>query len=117
MLLSTVIHKERDMAKRIFAHGVLALLLAMQLQADAAGNGNESGDCTLLASIINTPVLYASREDLTLTGLRKNQNRLPNGAMTIYRPAGCYYTTTINRIAESRVLRRIPLHSGLMTYP
>ena len=104
------------MAKRILTHGVLALLLAMQLQADAAGNGADSGDCTLLASITNTPVLYIAEENLALTSLRKNQNRLPNGAMTVYRPAGCNYTTTIEGIAESRVLRGIPLHSGLMTY-
>ena len=104
------------MAKKIFWHGVLALLLAMQLQADAAGNGNDSDDCTLLASITNTPVLDAAGEDLTLTGLRKNQNRLPNGAMTIYRPVGCNYTTTIEGVAETRVLRGLPLHSGLMTY-
>ena len=104
------------MAKRIFGHCVLALLLAMQLQTDAAGNSNDSGDCTLLASITSTLALYAAGEDLTLTGLRKNQDRLPNGAMTIYRPAGCNYTTTIEGNAETRVLRGLPLHSGLMTY-
>jgi hypothetical protein len=87
----------------------------MRLHANTAGDGNDSGDCTLLASVINNPVLYAVGEDLTLTGMRKNQNRLPNGAMTIYRPAGCNYATTIEGIAESRVLRGIPLHSGHMT--
>ena len=103
------------MANRVLTPGVLALFLAMQAQAGAAGNGIDSDDCTLLASIINTPVLYATGEDLTLTGLRKNQSRLPNGAMTVYRPTGCNYTTTIEGIAKSRVLRRVPLYSGHMT--
>ena len=101
------------MANRVLTPGLLALFLAMQAQAGAAGNGNDSGDCTLLASIINVPVLYAAEEDLT--GLRKNQNRLPNGAMTVYRPAGCNYTTTIEGIEKSRVLRGVPLYSGHMT--
>ena len=104
------------MAKRVLTPGVIALFLATQALAGAAGNGNDSDDCTLPASIINTAVLYGAGADLTHTGLRKNQNRLPNGAMTVYRPAGCNYTTTIEGNAESRVLRGIPLHSGFMTY-
>jgi hypothetical protein len=109
-------HKERDMAKRIFAHGVLALLLAVQTQADANGNGIDTGGCPLLAGAINTSVFYTAAENLTSTVLRENQKRSPNGAMTVSGPANCNYTTTIEEIATSRIFRGVPLHSGLMTY-
>lgn len=104
------------MAKRIFAPGVLALLLAMQPQVGAAGNGNDSDSCTLLASVTNTSVLNAAGESLTLTGLRKNRKRMPSGAMTIDKPANCNYATTIEATAASRVSQGVPLNSGLMTY-
>jgi hypothetical protein len=109
-------HKERDMAKRICALGVLTLLLAIQSQADAKGNGIDPDVCPLLAGTINTSVLYSAAENLTYTVLRENQTRLPNGAMTVSGPANCNYTTTIEEIAASRIFRGEPPHSGLMTY-
>ena len=104
------------MAKRIFAPGVLALLLAMQPQVGAAGNGNDSDGCTLLANAAKPSILYAAGESLTPTGLRKNGKRLPNGAMTVDKPANCNYATTIEATAASRVSQGVPLNSGLMTY-
>jgi len=100
------------MAKLKIMLAALALLLAMQTQANAASKGRDTDGCALLASAIDAAVLHAAGLDETRSVLRTNQKPLRGGPITVGRPASCDDTTRVTTAAFSSALAKIGMPVG-----
>jgi len=107
-----VYHKERNMEKSGITFGLIALLILMQPQANAAAKRMDADGCTLLASTIESAVLRAAGRSDVRASLQAGDNHLASGGLNTEGPASCSETTRVTTAAFSAALFKIGMPVG-----
>jgi len=105
-------HKERDMDRKGFTLGLMALLLSLQPQANAAAKRTNADGCALLASTVESAVLRAAGQSGIRPSWRLNGDRPFNDGIATQGPASCDQTTRVTTAAFSAALSKIGMPVG-----
>jgi len=100
------------MEKSGITFGLVALLMLMQPQANAAAKRMDADGCTLLASTVESAVLRAAGRADVRTSLQASNNHLVSGGLNTEGPASCTETTRVTTAAFSAALLKIGMPVG-----